>query len=354
MENNSKSRINLKDLSFSELEIFINSLGVEKYRTKQVAEWIFKKGAASFHEMTNLSMDLRVRLESASRIGVPEIKARLISKRGDTVKYLFGLSDGQVAESVFMRHDYGISACVSTQVGCRYACRLCASGLGGLIRDLSPGEIYDQVLGMQQDSGERISRLVIMGSGEPLDNYSATLTFIRNITAPYGLNVGYRHITISTCGLAPGIRKLALEKMPLTLAVSLHAPNDELRNQLVPVNRKYPLRELISACRDYARDTGRRVTFEYALIADVNDTRDHALELCRLLSGMLCHVNLIPVNPVVGKGIEPPSKQQIELFKKILEENMIAATVRRAFGADINAACGQLRQRAMGDVGREK
>ncbi len=354
MENNSKLRINLKDLSISELENFINSLGVEKYRTKQVAEWIFKKGAASFHEMTNLSLDLRVRLESVSRISVPEIKDRLISGSGDTIKYLFGLSDGQVVESVFMRHDYGNSACVSTQVGCRYACALCASGLGGLVRDLSPGEIYDQVLGMQQDSGERISRLVIMGSGEPLDNYSATLTFIRNIAAPYGLNIGYRHITLSTCGLVPGIRKLALEKIPLTLAVSLHAPNDELRNQLVPVNRKYPLRELISACRDYARDTGRRVTFEYALIADVNDTREHALELCRLLSGMLCHVNLIPANPVAGKGIEPPPKQQIELFKNILEKNMIAATVRRAFGADINAACGQLRQRTIGDVGREK
>ena len=349
MENNSKSRINLKDLSFSELENFIYSLGVEKYRTKQVAEWIFKKGAASFHEMTNLSMDLRVRLEAVSRISVPEIRATLISSSGDTIKYLFGLSDGQVVESVFMRHDYGNSACVSTQVGCRYACRLCASGLGGLVRDLSPGEIYDQVLGMQQDTGERISRLVIMGSGEPLDNYNATLTFIRNIAAPYGLNIGYRHITLSTCGLVPGIRKLALENIPLTLAVSLHAPNDELRNQLVPVNRKYPLRELISACRDYARDTGRRVTFEYALIAAVNDTREHALELCRLLSGMLCHVNLIPANPVAGKGIKPPPKQQIELFKNILEKNMITATVRRAFGADINAACGQLRQRAINE-----
>src|SRR5665647_2377161 len=185
MENNFNSRINLKDLSFSELENFINSLGVEKYRTKQVAEWIFKKGAASFHEMTNLSLDLRARLEAGFRISVPEIKARLVSKRGDTVKYLFGLSDGQVVESVYMRHDYGNSACVSTQVGCRYACFLCASGLGGLVRNLSPGEIYDQVLGIQQDSGVRISHLVIMGSGEPLDNYSATLTFIRNIASPY-------------------------------------------------------------------------------------------------------------------------------------------------------------------------
>lgn len=350
MENNSKSRVNLKDLSFPELENFINSLGVEKYRAKQVAEWVFKKGAASFHEMTNLSVELRERLESVARISVPEIKARLISKRGDTAKYLFALSDGHAVESVLMRHDYGNSACVSTQVGCRYACLLCASGLGGLVRDLSPGEMYDQVLGMQQDSGERISHLVIMGSGEPLDNYGATLTFVRNIAAPYGLNIGYRHITISTCGLVPGIRKLALEKLPLTLAVSLHAPNDELRNKLVPVNRRYPLHELIAACRDYARETGRRVTFEYALIAGVNDSGEHALELCRLLSGLLCHVNLIPANPVAEKGVKPPAKQQVELFKNILEKNMITTTVRRAFGADIDAACGQLRQRSLDTI----
>jgi 23S rRNA (adenine2503-C2)-methyltransferase len=350
MENNSKSRINLKDLSFPELENFINSLGVEKYRAKQVAEWVFKKGAASFHEMTNLSVELRERLESVARISVPEIKARLISKRGDTAKYLFALYDGQAVESVLMRHDYGNSACVSTQVGCRYACLLCASGLGGLVRDLSPGEMYDQVLGMQLDSGERISHLVIMGSGEPLDNYDATLTFVRNIAAPYGLNIGYRHITISTCGLVPGIRKLALEKLPLTLAVSLHAPNDELRNKLVPVNRRYPLHELIAACRDYARETGRRVTFEYALIAGVNDSGEHALELCRLLSGLLCHINLIPANPVAEKGVKPPAKQQVDLFKNILEKNMITTTVRRGFGADIDAACGQLRQRTLDNI----
>lgn len=344
LDNNSTHRINLKDLSLSGLEEFIKDLGTEKYRARQVAEWIFKKGAASFREMTNLSGDLRDRLETAAWISTPKIKARLRSKRGDTVKYLFGLADGQAVESVYMKHDYGSSACVSTQVGCRYACRLCASGLGGLVRDLTAGEMYDQVLGVEKDSGERISRLVIMGSGEPLDNYGATLTFIKNIAAPYGLNIGYRHITVSTCGLVPGIRRLAEEKLPLTLAVSLHAPNDSLRDCLVPVNRKYPLRELMAACRDYARETGRRVTFEYALIAGVNDSKEHALELCGLLSGMLRHVNLIPANPVAERGIKPPSRQQVELFKNILEANSITTTVRREFGADIDAACGQLRR----------
>lgn len=347
LENKSKYRVNLRDLSFFELEEFIKGLGVEKYRARQVAEWVFKKGAASFKEMTNLSKELRERLEAAARISSPEIKARLKSKRGDTVKYLFSLPDGQAVESVLMKHGYGNSACVSTQVGCRYACRLCASGLGGLVRDLSAGEIYDQVLGIERDSGERISSLVIMGSGEPLDNYSATITFVRNIAADYGLNIGYRHITISTCGLVPGIRRLASERMPLTLAVSLHAPNDGLRDFLVPINRKYPLNELIGACRDYARETGRRITFEYALIAGVNDSREHALELCGLLSGILCHVNLIPANPVVEKDIKPPSRQQVDLFKNILERNMLTTTVRREFGADIDAACGQLRRRIL-------
>jgi 23S rRNA (adenine2503-C2)-methyltransferase len=347
MENNSKFRVNLKSLSLSELEDFIKELGLEKYRAKQVAEWIFKKGAASFQEMTNLSRDLRERLEAVSWISAPEIKAKLSSKRNNTVKYLFALSDGQAVESVFMKHEYGSSACVSTQVGCRYACRLCASGLGGLVRDLSAGEMYDQVLGITQDSGERVGHLVIMGSGEPLDNYNATLTFIRNIAAPYGLNIGFRHITISTCGLVPGIKRLASERLPLTLAVSLHAPNDSLRDFLVPINRKYPLKELITVCRDYAREMGRRVTFEYALIAGVNDSREHALELCGLLSGMLCHVNLIPANPVAEKDIKPPSRQQVELFKNILEKKAITTTVRREFGADIDAACGQLRRRML-------
>ncbi len=350
MENNTNFRINIKSLSFLELEEFIAGLGVEKYRARQVAAWIFKRGATSFREMTDLSKELRERLETSARISTPDIKLKLRSKRGDTVKYLFSLSDGQAVESVLMRHDYGSSACVSTQVGCRHGCRLCASGLGGLVRNLDAGEIYDQALGMARDSGERLSRLVIMGSGEPLDNYRATLTFIKNIAAPYGLNIGYRHITISTCGLVPGIRRLAAEGLPLTLAVSLHAPNDTLRDWLVPINKKYPLSGLIAACRDYARETGRRVTFEYALIAGVNDSGEHAEELCGLLSGMLCHVNLIPANPVDERGIKPPAKKQVELFKSILEENMLNTTVRREFGADINAACGQLRRRVLNEI----
>lgn len=341
-------KVNLKDFTLPELEKCLYDLGAEKYRAKQVAEWVFQKGAASFQEMTNLSRDLRERLDAAARVGRPHILARQVSKRGDTVKYLFGLHDGQAVESVLMKHNYGNSACVSTQVGCRMGCRLCASGLEGLVRDLSPGEIYDQVLGIQQDTGERVSHVVIMGSGEPLDNYGATLTFIKNIAAPYGLNISYRHITVSTCGLVLGIRELAGEKLALTLAVSLHAPNDHLRDTLVPINKKYPLRELMAACRDYARETGRRVTFEYALLAGVNDSKEQAVELGRLLSGMLCHVNLIPANPVPERGVEPPSRERVDLFKLTLEKQGIATTVRRELGADIDAACGQLRRRVMG------
>ncbi len=347
MENKEELKVSLKDLTLPQLESFVTGLGAEKYRARQVAEWIFGKGAASFREMTNLAGDFRNMLESSARLGRLEIAAKVESKRGNTVKYLFALNDGQAVESVLMKHDYGQSACVSTQVGCRYACRLCASGLGGFIRDLSAGEIYDQVLAMQQDSGTRVSHVVLMGSGEPLENYGAVMTFIRNITAPYGLNIGVRHITISTCGLVPGIRKLAGEGLQLTLAVSLHAPNDNDRDLLMPINKKYPLKELIPACRDYARATGRRVTFEYALIAGVNDSRSHALELVRLLSGALCHVNLIPVNPVPERGVEPPSRLQVELFKTLVEQGGLAVTVRKEFGADIGAACGQLRRRVL-------
>jgi len=224
-------------------------------------------------------------------------------------------------------------------------CRLCASGLEGLVRNLSSGEMYDQVLGMQKDTGQRVSHLVLMGSGEPLDNYDATLAFIRQISAAWGLNIGLRHITVSTCGLVPQIRALAAERLPLTLAVSLHAPNDVLRDKLVPVNKKYPIAQLIASCRDYARETGRRVTFEYALIRGVNDHNEHALELGRLLSGMLAHVNLIPANPVTERGITPPSRERVKNFKQLVEKHSVATTVRRELGAEINAACGQLRRR---------
>ncbi len=339
-----KQKINLKDLVLPELEEFMVNLGGEKYRARQVAGWIFKKGVASFQEMTDIPLDLRKRLAFSAVIDSPKMLLKKASQRGDTVKYLFGLHDGQAVESVFMKHNYGNSACVSTQAGCRMGCRLCASGLEGLVRNLSAGEIYGQVLGMQHDTGERVSHVVVMGSGEPLDNYGATLAFIKNITAPYGLNISCRRITVSTCGLVPGIRKLAGEKLPLTLAVSLHAADDRLRDTLVPVNKKYPLAKLMAACRVYVKATGRRLTFEYALLAGVNDGIQQAEDLARLLSGLLCHVNLIPANPVPERGVEPPSGRVVELFKKHVEKYGIATTVRREFGADISAACGQLRQ----------
>jgi 23S rRNA (adenine2503-C2)-methyltransferase len=340
-----KQKINLKDLLLPELEDFIVKLGGKQYRTRQVAEWIFKKGVASFQEMTNIPLDLRKRLALTAFTGSRKILLKKVSPRGDTVKYLFGLHDGQAVESVLMKHDYGNSACVSTQIGCRMGCRLCASGLEGLVRNLSAGEIYDQVLGMQHDAGERVSHVVVMGSGEPLDNYTATLTFIKNITASYGLNISCRRITVSTCGLVPGIKKLSMENLPLTLAVSLHAAGDRLRDTLVPVNKKYPLAQLMAACRAYIKATGRRITFEYALLAGVNDGIKQAEELGRLLKGMLCHVNLIPANPVPERGVEPPSGRVVELFKEQVEKYGIATTVRRELGADINAACGQLRRK---------
>jgi 23S rRNA (adenine2503-C2)-methyltransferase len=338
-------KVNLKDLNLFQLELFLGRLGAENYRAGQVAEWLFQKGADSFQEMTDLPRALRERLAAAAWISCPEILARRASKRGDTIKYLFGLHDGQVVESVLMKHNYGNSACISTQVGCRMGCRLCASGLEGLVRNLSSGEMYDQVLGMQKDIGQRVSHLVLMGSGEPLDNYYATLAFIRQISAAWGLNIGLRHITVSTCGLVPQIRALAAERLPLTLAVSLHAPNDVLRDKLVPVNKKYPIAQLIASCRDYARETGRRVTFEYTLIRGVNDHNEHALELGRLLSGMLAHVNLIPANPVTERGITRPSRERVKNFKQLVEKHSVATTVRRELGAEINAACGQLRRR---------
>jgi len=343
----SSTKVNLKDLTLPQLENIFVDLGVEKYRAKQAAEWIFKKGVFSFDEMTNLSKNLREKLAGLSWLSRPEIHTKEISQQEDTIKYLFRLHDGETVESVFMKHDYGNAVCVSTQVGCRMNCRFCASGLNGLSRNLSPGEIYDQVLGIQQDTGQRVSHVVLMGSGEPLDNYHATLVFITNIIAEYGLNISARHITLSTCGIVPAIRDLAEENLALTLAVSLHAPEDSLRDILVPINKKYPLNQLIPTCAYYAEKTDRRVTFEYALIDGVNDREEHAQQLAHLLEGMLCHVNLIPANPVAERGVVPARRSQVSLFKDILERQGIATTVRRKLGADINAACGQLRRRIL-------
>lgn len=338
-------RINLKDHTLRELEEILAGLGEPRYRARQVADWVFKKGARSFAEMTNIPEQLKERLEQMAFPGSLVIMKKQVSSRGDTVKYLFGLQDGQAVESVLMKHRYGRSVCISTQAGCRMGCALCASTLGGRVRDLTPGEMYGQVLEVQADSGLRVSHIVLMGSGEPLDNYDNTIKFLVNITSGYGLNIGFRHITLSTCGIVPALRRLAGEGFPLTLAVSLHAADNELRDRLVPVNRKYPLEELMEACRYYADSTGRRITFEYALIAGVNDSPAQAGRLSRLLSGMPCHVNLIPYNPVGERRFKRSSPEAAKNFRVVLERAGIEATVRRELGGDIDAACGQLRRR---------
>jgi 23S rRNA (adenine2503-C2)-methyltransferase len=339
-------RVNLKNFNLEELENFFRELGEPPFRARQVAHWMFKKGAGSFAQMTNLPGGLRDRLEHLASVGSLDILKKQVSSRGDTVKYLFGLYDGEAVESVLMRHAYGRSVCISTQVGCRMGCSLCASTLGGMVRNLWPGEMYDQVLAVQRDTGERVSHIVLMGSGEPLDNYQNTVKFLRSISASYGLNIGGRHITLSTCGVVPGIRRLAGEGFGLTLAVSLHAADDGLRNRLVPINRKHPLGTLMEACSYYSKMTGRRITFEYALLSGVNDSPGQAVQLAALVRSQLCHVNLIPYNEVGERQYKRPSPGAVKRFLAVLEQNGLEATVRRELGSDIDAACGQLRRGA--------
>ncbi len=326
------------------MEALVARYGEPRYRARQLAEWVFGKGALSLAEMTNLPAGFRERLAGEAVVGRLEVLETRVSAAGDTAKYLLGLDDGHAVETVLMRHDYGRTVCVSSQVGCRMGCRFCASALGGWIRSLRAGEIYEQVLAVGRASGEAVTHVVLMGMGEPLDNYENTLKFIANVTAPYGLRLSQRRITLSTCGLVPQIRELAGEKFALTLAVSLHASNNELRDRLVPVNRRYPLEELVPACAEYARRTGRRVSFEYILLGGVNDSPELARELAGLLAGVLGHVNLIPANPVPESGYPAPTPDAVRAFRRVLEERGIPVSLRRELGADIGAACGQLRR----------
>jgi len=337
----------IRDLSLAEIEQAAATMGMAKYRVAQIADWVHKKGITSFAEMTNLSAKLRDKLASRFSPGGVSVVERRISRDGATEKYLLKLKDGQAVESVLMQYSYGISACISTQVGCRMGCSICASGLEGLVRNLSPGEILDQIWVMQRHSGKRVKSIVLMGSGEPLDNYDSTVKFLELVNAEYGLNVGYRHITLSTCGIVPRIYELAKLRLPITLAVSLHAPNDQLRNELIPVNRSYPLGDLIPACGTYAETTGRRVSFEYALLHKKNDLRRHAVELTGLLKGIHCHINLIPVNPVPERGVERSNPNSVREFKAVVEDAGYPVTLRRELGLDIDAACGQLRRRVI-------
>lgn len=325
----------------------MKAMGLPEFRAKQVYEWLHVKLVESYDEMTNLSKELRNRLaESDPLITLEEVNA-LHSEADGTVKYLFRLKDGRVIESVLMKYHHGNSVCISSQVGCRMGCKFCASTIGGKERDLLPSEMLDQIYRIQRISGERVSNVVVMGTGEPLDNYDNLIRFIRILTDPQGLNISARNITVSTCGIPDRIRALAEEELPITLALSLHAPNNEIRKKLMPVAARYELSEVMDAFRYYYEKTGRRLTFEYSLVASVNDGEEHARELCRLVKGLNCHINLIPVNPIKEREYRKSESKNIQNFKLILEKNRINVTIRREMGADIDAACGQLRKSYM-------
>jgi 23S rRNA (adenine2503-C2)-methyltransferase len=339
--------LNLRDLTVKELEEYFVSIGEKPFRAKQVFEWL-NRGVDSFDEMSNIPKELRERLSDAEAsgditIGRINILRKQESRTDGTIKYLFQLRESIAVESVFMKYKYGNSICVSSQAGCRMGCAFCASTIGGLTRNLSAGEILMQVIGAERDTGEKISHVVIMGTGEPFDNYDNIVKFINLAHEPKGLGLSMRNITVSTCGLVPKIMEFAKDLPQVNLAVSLHAPNDEVRSRIMPVNRTYNVARLISECKRYTEATHRRITFEYALIAGVNDAPGQADELADLLRGMLCHVNLIPLNEVSETGLAGSPKAQVQEFLARLESRGITATVRRELGSDIDAACGQLR-----------
>ncbi len=337
----------INDLTVNQLKDALSEIPEAKgFRTKQIIEWVFK-GVSSFDEMTNISKPLRELLSKNFCFHWAEIEESFPSKLDGTIKYLLRLSDGNCVEAVLMRYKHGNTICLSTQVGCRMGCKFCASTIGGRLRNLTAGEITSQIYAVQKDIGQRISNIVLMGIGEPLDNYDNVIAFLRNVNEPIGLNIGYRHISLSTCGLAEGIDRLADEQMPITLSVSLHAPDNETRNRIMPVNKKYPIERLMLACKSYIKKTGRRISFEYILIDGVNDTPLAAQKLALLLKGMLCHVNLIPANEVKETGMKRTPPQRVRTFQRDLETRGITVTVRRELGSDINASCGQLRKNRM-------
>lgn len=338
--------IDLKDLEFCELEEFLKELGEPKFRAKQIFSWLHK-GVESFDEMTNISKSTRDKLSEKSYVSTLKIREKYVSKIDKTTKYLFELPDGNCIESVVMYYNHGISICISSQVGCRMGCNFCASTIGGLYRSLTPGEIINQVIFAKKDIGERISNIVMMGIGEPLDNFDNVIKFLKNINCEEGLNIGYRHISLSTCGIVPKIYELAKCQFPITLSVSLHAPNNEIRSSIMPINKKYPIEELMAACRDYIKTTTRRISFEYSLISGVNDSMENADELANLLKGMLAHVNLIPVNKIEERDYKKGNKKQINDFCERLNKRGVNATIRRELGSDIQASCGQLRKKLL-------
>ncbi|MCI6811409.1 MAG: 23S rRNA (adenine(2503)-C(2))-methyltransferase RlmN [Lachnospiraceae bacterium] len=337
--------MDIKSMTLEEVKLLVEELGEKSFRAAQLYQWLHEKLAESYEEMLNLPVDFRRRLGELK----PLVKLRTVqvqeSAQDGTRKYLFELPDGNLVESVWMKYHHGNSICISSQVGCRMGCRFCASTLDGLERNLLPSEMLEQIYCIVRHTGKRVSNIVVMGTGEPLDNYEHLLRFIRLITVRGGLNISQRNITVSTCGLVPQIKRLAQEKLQITLALSLHAPFDEKRRELMPIANRYSLTEVIEACRYYAEQTGRRVTFEYALVAGVNDSKEDAAALERLLKPLNCHVNLIPVNPIKEREYRQSARTHIEAFKKHLEKNKINVTIRREMGRDIDGACGQLRRR---------
>lgn len=336
--------------SFEELQEEMLAIGEKGFRSRQIYSWIHEKLVDDFEEMTNLPKILRQKLEAAYEIRRVEMEKRQISKIDGTNKFLFCLKDGNMVESVLMKYKHGNSVCISSQVGCRMGCRFCASTLDGLERNLTPSEMLRQVYQIQKITGERVSNIVIMGTGEPLDNYDNFLKFIHMVSDEHGLNISQRNITASTCGIVPNIRKLAEEKLQITLALSLHGSNQEKRRSLMPVANKYELHEVLEACDYYFEKTGRRITFEYSLVHGVNDTPEDAKELMGILKDRNCHLNLIPVNPIKERNYEKPDKKSAENFKNKLEKNGINVTIRREMGSDIDGACGQLRRKTMQGV----
>ena len=336
--------------SFEELQEEMLAIGEKGFRSRQIYSWIHEKLVDDFEEMTNLPKALRQKLEAAYEIRRVEMEKRQISKIDGTNKFLFCLKDGNMGESVLMKYKHGNSVCISSQVGCRMGCRFCASTLDGLERNLTPSEMLRQVYQIQKITGERVSNIVIMGTGEPLDNYDNFLKFIHMVSDEHGLNISQRNITASTCGIVPNIRRLAEEKLQITLALSLHGSNQEKRRSLMPVANKYELHEVLEACDYYFEKTGRRITFEYSLVHGVNDTPEDAKELMGILKDRNCHLNLIPVNPIKERNYEKPDKKSAENFKNKLEKNGINVTIRREMGSDIDGACGQLRRKTMQGV----
>lgn len=338
-------------MTLDELTEFVTENGFPKFRAKQIYDWLYKN-VTDFDNMRNIPADLKAFLKSSSYISVANIEKKLVSRYDKTVKYLFSFNDGECVESVVMSYKHGYSICISTQVGCKMGCTFCATGKSGFSRSLTPSEMLGQIEAAQRDLNIRISNIVLMGMGEPLDNFDNVVKFLRLVSSDNGLNIGMRHITLSTCGIVPKIYELAKLHLGITLSVSLHAPNDEIRQRTMPIARKYSIEELLKACSDYFKTTGRRVTFEYSMISGVNDSDENARELAKRLEGTQSHVNLIPVNTVEGTGYLKSNIKRQQAFINILAAKNIGATVRRTLGSDINASCGQLKRKHIEEGGK--